>query len=99
MNWPEAPGYLDQNLTLRWYQLAPIAARNGTLTNCSVDAFARYVIAEQQYLRATQRVFDALRAGDTSDAAAWSQIQDRLFRELQASGKIFGLTPDTDLLR
>ena len=97
--YPDAPKYLDQNLVERWHQLAPIAARKGTLTVSSVDAFARYVIAEQEYLRASQRVFNALRTGNTSDAVAWSQIQDRFYRELQTSGRIFGLTPDADLLR
>ena len=65
----------------------------------TVDAFARYIIAEQEYLRAVQRVLLALRTGNTSDAAAWSQVQDRFFRELQGAGRMFGLSPDADLLR
>jgi len=40
----------------------------------------------------------ALRTGSTSEAAAWSQIQDRFFRELQSSGRLFGLSPDADIL-
>lgn len=56
------------------------------------------MIAEQEYLRAVQRVLAALRIGNTSDAAQWSQVQDRFFRELQAPGRAFGLTPDGGLL-
>ena len=45
-----------------------------------------------------QRVLAALRTGNTSDAAQWSQVQDRFFRELQATGKMFGLSPEGGLL-
>ena len=95
---PAAPGYLDQNLLQRWNELAPPAAARGTLTASSVDAFARYIIAEQEYLRVVQRVLNALRTGNTSDAATWSQVQDRFFRELQSSGRMFGLSPDSTLI-
>ena len=76
-----------------------------------VDAVHEYVLSalyamgfrtdmsEQEYLRAVQRVLSALRTGNTSDAAAWSQVQDRFFRELQSTGRMFGFSPDADLLR
>ena len=95
---PAAPGYLDENLRKRWDELAPPAAARGTLTASSADAFARYVIAEQEYLRAVQRVLSALRTGNTSDAAVWSQVQDRFFRELQSGARMFGLSPDSTLI-
>lgn len=95
---PAAPSYLDQNLRQRWDYLAPLAAARGALSASSVDAFARYIIAEQEYLRAVQRVLQALRTGNTSDAATWSQVQDRFFRELQSSAKQFGLSPDSTLI-
>ena len=90
---PAPPDYLDQNLVKRWNELAPIAARKGTLTCSTADAFARYIIAEQQYLRAVQRVLNALRTGNVTDAAQWSSVQDRFFKEMENSGKAFGLTP------
>jgi len=95
---PDPPAYLDQNLVRRWCELAPECVRRGTLVKSSVDSFARYIIAEQEYLRAVQHVLRALRTGSTSEAAAWSQIQDRFFRELQSSGRLFGLSPDADIL-
>ncbi len=94
-HFPAPPDYLDQNLVKRWNELAPIAARKGTLTRSTVDAFARYIIAEQQYLRAVQRVLNALRTGNVTDAAQWSSVQDRFFKEMENSGKAFGLTPGT----
>jgi hypothetical protein len=90
----DPPDYLEGDLRVRWAQLAPIAAKSGRLTQRNADAFARYIIAEQEYLRAVHHSLSALRRGDVSDAAAWSQIQDRYFRECQASGRAFGLAPD-----
>ena len=75
-----------------------MAVISGYLSEATADAFARYIIAEQEYLRAVQRVLAALRIGDAPDAAAWSQIQDRFFRELQSAGKTFGLSPDSRML-
>lgn len=93
---PDPPDYLDDNLCVRWAELAPIAARSGRLSPASADAFARYIIAEQEYLRAVKHVLNALKVGDVSDAATWSQVQDRFFRQCQATGRAFGLTPDGD---
>jgi len=92
---PAPPEYLDQNLIKRWNELSPIAARKGTLTHSTVDAFARYIIAEQEYLRAVQRVLTALRTGNVADASQWSSIQDRFYKEMETSGKAFCLTPGT----
>lgn len=93
-SFPAPPEYLDQNLVKRWNELAPIAARKGTLTRNTVDAFARYIIAEQEYLRAVQRVLNALRTGNVTDAGQWSMVQDRFFREMQSTSRLFGLSPD-----
>lgn len=92
---PDPPDYLDQGLVKRWNELAPIAARNGSLTRKTADAFARYIIAEQEYLRAVQRVLNALRTGNVTDAGQWSMVQDRFFREMTTTSKLFGLSPDS----
>ena len=97
MDWPPPPDYLDQGLRTRWNELAPIAWKKGTLTKSTVDAFARYVIADREYLKATQHSLRALQTGNVSDAATWSQIQDRYFRELHQTGKVFAMSPDSDL--
>ena len=97
MGCPPPPDYLDQALKARWNELAPIAWKRGALTKNTVDAFARYIIADREYLKATQHCLRALQTGNVSDAATWSQIQDRYFRELHTTGKMFGLSPDGDL--
>ena len=91
---PDPPAYLDQNLVKRWKELAPIAVKNGSLTPRTVDSFARYIIAEQEYLRAVQRVLAALRTGNVTDAGQRSMVQDRFFREMQSTSRLFGLSPD-----
>lgn len=90
---PAPPDYLDQGLIRRWNELAPIAAKKGTLSEATADAFARYIVAEQQYLQAVQRVLNALRTGNTDAAKDWSSVQDRFFKEMESSGKAFGLAP------
>ena len=91
---PDPPSYLDATLRERWAELAPQAVRRGTLGEATADAFARYLIAEQEYLRATQCTLYALRTGNSADAGAWSAVQDRLQKQLTAAGKAFGFTPD-----
>lgn len=94
---PDPPSYLDQNLVKRWEELAPIAAKNGSLTPRTADSFARYIIAEQEYLRAVRRVLASLRTGNVTDAGQWSMVQDRFFREMQSTSRLFGLSPDAML--
>ncbi|MCR5135626.1 MAG: hypothetical protein K6C12_00805 [Oscillospiraceae bacterium] len=41
-----------------------------------------------------QRVLAALRTGNVTDASQWSMVQDRFFREMQSTSRLFGLSPD-----
>lgn len=91
------PAYLDESLRLRWAELAPVVSP-GTLTRATAGAFARYVVAEQEYLRATQHALRALHVGLADEAAVWSAVQERFGRELTALGRMFGLTPDAKIL-
>lgn len=93
----DPPGYLDEALTQRWHELVALVSP-GTLNAATADALARYVIAEQQYLRAVQQVFFSLRSGDAAGAAQWSLVEERLCRVLYTSGRAFGLSPDAELL-
>lgn len=94
---PAPPDYLDTALRRRWEALAPLAVANGTLTAATADAFARYIVAEQQWLRSVQHTMDALHRGDAPGARMWTAVQDRFARQLAASGRGFGLTPDATL--
>ncbi len=90
---PAAPRWMAGSLSDRWNDLAPIAVMKGTLSESTADAFARYIVAENQYLQAVQRVLNALQTGNTDAAKDWSSVQDRFFKEMESSGKAFGLAP------
>lgn len=88
----EPPSYLTGVLAEKFRRLAPILIRMGVLTALDADGLARYLIAEQNYLRATNRLTAAMNAGNTADADKWSAIQDRFFRQCRAAGTDLGLT-------
>lgn len=88
----EPPSYLTQSLAAKFRKLAPILIRMGVLTSLDADGLTRYLIAEQNYLRATNRLTAAMNTGNTAEADKWSAIQDRFFRQSRAAGSDLGLT-------
>jgi P27 family predicted phage terminase small subunit len=88
----EPPRYLPAALAQKFRKLAPILARMGILSELDGDCLARYLIAESNYLRATNRVTAAINAGSTDDAGKWSAMQDRFFKQCRACGSDLGLT-------
>lgn len=92
---PAAPAYLEDALRDRFDQLAPDLAAMGALTALDVDALARYVISEHEYLRASRYALRALQAGDAAEADKWASVQDRLLRQCMTAGAEFGLTPSS----
>ena len=90
---PAAPGYLDAALRERFEALAPKLAAMGTLTELDVDALARYVVSENEYLRVSRLTMQAITCGDSAEADKWASCQDRLLKQCMAAGAEFGLTP------
>ena len=88
----EPPNYLPQSLGTKFLQLAPVLINMGVLTSVDGDCLARYLIAESNYLRATQRLTSAMNTGNTVEADKWSSIQDRFFKQCRAAGGDLGLT-------
>lgn len=88
----EHPSYLPQSLGAKFDKLAPILIRMGVLTSVDGDCLARYLIAESNYLRATNRLTAAMNTGNTVEADKWSAIQDRFFKQCRAAGGDLGLT-------
>lgn len=86
------PSYLPQSLATKFHQLAPVLIKMGVLTSVDGDCLARYLIAESNYLRATNRLTTAMNTGNTVEADKWSAIQDRFFRQCRAAGGDLGLT-------
>lgn len=88
----EPPVYLTESQARKFRELAPILINMGVLTSLDADGLARYLIAEQNYLRATNRLTQAMNAGNTAEADKWSAMQDRFFRQCRAAGSDLGLT-------
>ncbi len=88
----EPPTYLPTSLAAKFRQLAPVLINMGVLTSVDGDCLARYLIAENNYLRATNRLTSAMNTGNTVEADKWSAIQDRFFRQCRAAGGDLGLT-------
>lgn len=88
----DPPSYLPPSLAEKFRGLSPVLIKMGILTSVDGDCLARYLIAESNYLRATQRLTSAMNNGNTVEADKWSAIQDRFFRQCRAAGGDLGLT-------
>ena len=92
---PAAPAYLDGTLRDRFNELAPDLAAMGVLTGMDVDALARYVISEHEYMRVSRLTMQAIGHGDAAEADKWASVQDRLLKQCMSAGAEFGLTPSS----
>jgi len=87
------PGYLVGTLRERWEQLAPELEAMGTLDALNADLAAKYILAENEYLRVSNLVQSAISAGDPEDSNKWLAAQDRLTKQILSLGDELGLTP------
>ena len=91
---PEAPEWLQGSLRQRWSELAPIFWKMGTLSELEVNTLARYILAENNYLQASNLLQQALAKGDGDDAGKWLVAQDKLIRQILTLGEALGLTAE-----
>ena len=87
------PRYLDGALRERWEQLAPELEAMGTLDRLNADLAAKYILAENEYLRVSNLVQAAISRGDPDDSNKWLAAQDRLTKQILALGEELGLNP------
>ena len=88
----EPPSYLSGSLAKEFRELAPILIKMGVLTAVDADGLARYLVAKNNYIRASNRLTAAINSGNTREAGTWSAIQDRFFRQCRSAGGDLGLT-------
>lgn len=91
---PEAPAWLAGSLLARWTELAPVFWRMGTLSELEVPTLARYIVAENNYLQASNRLQQAMASGDGEDASRWLTVQDKLLKQILTLGETLGLTAE-----
>ena len=89
------PRYLDGTLRERWEALAPSLIAMGTLDGLNADLAAKYILAENEYLRVSNLVQSAISRGDPEDSNKWLAAQDRLTKQILSLGDELGLNPST----
>ena len=87
------PVYLGGALARRGEELAPERQKLGTLDALNVDFCGKYIFAENEYLRVSALVQEAIAKGDGDDATKWIGVQDKLTKQILALGSELGITP------
>lgn len=64
----------------------------GIFSKLDRDALARYLIAHQIYLKATNHIQEAISTGNSSDAVKWASVQGRYFSQCRECANDLGLT-------
>lgn len=90
---PACPVYLAGSLAARYAQLAPWLVRLGTLDSLNVDICGKYILAENEYLKVSALVQQAIANGNGDEAAKWIGVQDKLTKQILILGAELGITP------
>lgn len=90
---PACPVYLAGSLAKRWDELAPELWKLGTLDALNVDVAGKYILAENEYLKVSALVQEAISNGDGDEAAKWIGVQDKLTKQILTLGAELGITP------
>lgn len=69
-----------------------IALMPSMISRLDGDTIATYCMARQEWLHATGRANEALKAGDLEAAQGWGLVQDRYFKTARACATDLGLT-------
>ncbi len=88
----DPPAYLSASLAVKFRKISAALIRIGVLSELDDDSLARYLIAESNYLRVTNRLTAALNSNNLADADKLSSMQDRFFKQCRAAGSDLGLT-------
>lgn len=88
----EAPEYLPKNLESKFYDYACKLPDIGIMTELDEDCLANYLISHNLYLQYTNKISQAMRAGDLDKAADYTKVQDRYFKQMRACATDLGLT-------
>ena len=90
---PACPEYLAGTLRGRWDALAPELWALGTLDDLTVNLLAKYILAENEYLKVSNSVQDAIKREDGDEANKWLAAQDRLTKQILSLGDELGINP------
>lgn len=89
IRWPE---WLPIELRPEFNRLSKALAELGIFCALDRDTLGRYLVAQQNWQKASGYVYLALKKGDSEAAGEWSAIQDRFFKQATRSAGDLGLT-------
>lgn len=88
------PKWLPEALKKEFRALGKRLIAAGLYTTLDADALGRYLVAQHQWLIATQQAEAALagKPPDLEQADAWGRVQERYFKQARNSAADMGLT-------
>lgn len=86
------PKWLPEPLKTGFRKLGKQLIAAGIYTGLDADTLGRYLVAHQEWLRATQYAQAGLEAGDLEETEAWGRVQDRYFKQARNCANDLGLT-------
>lgn len=86
------PKYLPRELRAEYNKISKALVDIGIFTNLDTDSLARFLVAREQYVKAT----DALREVDPSDDIIHYErvlrVQDKLYQQVKSAGQELGMS-------
>lgn len=86
------PKWLPEGLKKDFRAIGKKLIEAGLYTDLDADTLGRYLVAQHQWLQATQEASKALTAKDQKAADDWSKIQERYFKQARNCANDMGLT-------
>lgn len=86
------PKWLPEALKKDFRALGKRLIAAGLYTDLDADTLGRYLIAQQQWLKATVEADKALTQKDVEAARDWSAIQERYFKQARNCANDMGMT-------
>lgn len=88
----KVPKWLPEALRKDYRALGKQLLAAGLYTSLDSDTLGRYLVAQHQWLIATDEAEKALGARDQETADAWGKIQERYFKQARNCANDMGLT-------
>ncbi len=91
------PEYLPASMHEQFSQLATDLQRVG-YSDVDAPLLVKYLLAESEYRRITNKVTDALNRGDSDSAAKWLSAQDKLTTQTLKLSDALNMSPKARLV-
>ena len=88
------PSYLNKDQKKKFKDISDKLVKLGIMTELDVDCLARYVLAQDLYLKYTEQITKELEDGEASITLLKEiqNLQDKAFKQAQSSARDLGLT-------